>query len=176
VQLNTADLNLDRSGSAADGSGSERQLPNGAEVPMAGAAAAPPKKAPAKRPPPKKVQLSLGLVLGIFLFTVLSAWQHLQGAYSREQCLYCGGILLSMLGASSAVPCMMQAPAKKAGRPAGGSGGGGRKRGGREQLCKKYGQGFVWGQLNGWFKQTVRAFVSDPVHDPPLDSADLVHL
>lgn len=79
-----------------------------------------------------------------------------------------------MLGASSALPCMMQAPAKKAGRPAGG--GGGRKRGGREQLCKKYGQGFVWGQLNGWFKQTVRASVSDPVHDPPLDSADLLHL
>lgn len=53
---------------------------------------------------------------------------------------------------------------------------GGARRGGREQLCKKYGQGFVWGQLNGWFKQTVRASVSDPVHDPPLDSADLLHL
>lgn len=56
MQLNTADLNLDRSGSVADGSGSEPQLPDGAEVPVASAAAAPPKKAPPKRPPPKKVQ------------------------------------------------------------------------------------------------------------------------
>lgn len=90
VRLNTADLNLDRSGSVAGNSGGDDGVvvvqPNGA-----------PLKAPAKRPAPAKKPL-----------------------------------------------------AKKPGRSSGGG-----RRGGREQLCKKYGQGFVWGQLNGWFKQTV---------------------
>ncbi len=36
--------------------------------------------------------------------------------------------------------------------PQGSRGGSGR---GKQGLSKKYGQGFVWGQLSGWYKQTV---------------------
>ncbi len=92
----------------------------------------------------------------VFLVRVL----HAQGFVSPPVILNMDDLGLDRTAAAAA----LKTPAKPAARPGARAGA---KAGGRtpakasaaaaakSSLVKKYGPGFIWGQLNGWYKQTV---------------------
>lgn len=126
VRLNTADLNLDRSGSVPGGGGpGTAAQPTGAPAKGAAKRGGPPRKSTARKPGRSSGKPPVDFCMQMARVSMRShAWTPHRSMAAVN----------SFIGAA----------------PTGGA-----RRGGREHLCKKYGQGFVWGQLSNWFKQTV---------------------